>query len=239
MYKSALKHIAATAVFGLTAVSASAVVVTVNPPGTPVTNQGLVSSITGLTCQNISFNDSTNLQTFVNPSTQCNSITYSFSGNPYVSGSLSGQYSALPNNTSVFLTAAPSQEGKSGASPISISLPGNANYFGFYSASLDAYNFIEFFENTISRGQYSGTQLAALAGIATGDQSTGQYFNVYLSKDMGFFNKVVLTSTNFAFETDNHSFGVAAVPESIPVPGVLALLSIGLVGIGAARRKQA
>jgi hypothetical protein len=239
LYKSALKHIAATAVFGLTAVSASAVVVTVNPPGTPVTNQGLVSSITGLTCQNTSFNDSTNLQTFVNPSTQCNSIPYSFSGSPYVSGSLSGQYSALPNNTSVFLTAAPSQEGKSGASPVSISLPSNANYFGFYSASLDAYNFIEFFENTVSRGQYSGTQLAALAGIATGDQSTGQYFNVYLSKDMGFFNKVVLTSTNFAFETDNHSFGVAAVTESIPVPGVLALLSIGLVGIGAASRKQA
>ena len=239
MYKSSIKHIAATAVFGLTAASAAAVVVTVNPPGTAVTNQGLVSSINGLACQNISFNDSTNLQTFVNPSTQCNGITYSFSGSPYVSGSLSGQYSALPNDTSVFLTAAPSQEGKSGASPVSITLPSNANYFGFYSASLDAYNFIEFFENTISRGQYSWTQLAALAGIPSGDVSTGQYFNVYLSKDMAFFNKVVLTSTNYAFETDNHSFGVAMAPESVPVPGVLALLSIGLVGIGAARRRQA
>jgi hypothetical protein len=135
----------------------------------------------------------------------------------------------------------PSETGKSGDTPVTITLPSSANYFGFYAASLDPYNYIEFFDNLSSVGKYSGTQLASLAGLnATGDQSAGLYFNVFLSKDLMSFNKVVLTSTAYAFETDNHSFGIATAPEStVPVPGVLALLSIGLVGIGATRRKQA
>ncbi len=241
MHKFGLKHIAAAAVFGLSAASASAVVVTVTPPGTALTNQGLISSVGGLACANISFNDSTNLTTFANPSTQCSGITYTpGSGRAYVSGSVGSQHAAPPDDTSVFLTVSPSQDGKSGDTPVTITLPNDANYFGFYAASLDPYNYIEFFENSTSVGKYSGTQLASLAGLnATGDQNAGLYFNVFLSKDLSYFNKVVLTSTAYAFETDNHSFGIATAPETVPVPGVLALLSIGLVGIGATRRKQA
>jgi hypothetical protein len=242
MHRFGLKHIVAAAAFGLTAASASAVVVTVYPAGTPVTNQGLVSSVSGLACANISFNDSTNLTTFADPSTQCSGITYTpGSGRAYVSGSVGGQHASPPNDTSVFLTVSPSETGKSGDTPVTITLPSSANYFGFYAASLDPYNYIEFFDNLSSVGKYSGTQLASLAGLnATGDQSAGLYFNVFLSKDLMSFNKVVLTSTAYAFETDNHSFGIATAPEStVPVPGVLALLSIGLVGIGATRRKQA
>ncbi len=240
MHKFGLKHFAAAAVFGLSAASASAVVVTVTPPGTAVANQGLVSSVGGLACKNISFNESTNLQTFADPSSQCSGVSYNFSaGNPYVSGDSQGKYAKPPGDDSVYLSVGPSGTPNSGASPVTINLP-NVNYFGFYAASLDWYNYVEFFKGRDSVGSFSGTTLAELAGVnASGNQSAGFYFNVYLSNDVSYFDSVVLTSANYAFETDNHSFGIATAPETVPVPGVLALLSIGLVGIGATRRKQA
>ncbi len=244
MQKFILKHIAATAVFGLTAASASAVVVTVDPPGTPLTNQGLVSSVSGLACANISFNDSSALQTFANPNSQCEGIKYTpNSGAAFVSGSVGGQHASPPNDTSVFLTVSPNDPNKSGATPVTIELPANANYFGFYAASLDPYNFIEFFDKGSSVGKYSGTDLASLAGVAAnGNQGVGFYFNVYLNpKDLlARFDTVVLTSTAYAFETDNHSFGIATPPDAnVPVPGALALLGIGALGMFGASRRRA
>jgi hypothetical protein len=246
VHKFILKQIAAAAVFGMTAASASAaVVVSITPAGTPVTNQGLVSSVPGLACPNIAFNESSNLQTFLSPASQCTGITYTpGSGAAYVSGSVGGQHASPPNDTSVFLTVSPNDEGKSGATPVTIGLPQNANYFGFYAASLDDYNFIEFFDGNTSVGRYSGTELAALAGLtsATGDQSRGFYFNVYLNpKDLlARFDKVVLESTAYAFETDNHSFGIATPPDAnVPVPGALALLGIGALGMFGAGRRRA
>jgi hypothetical protein len=245
VHKFILKQIAAAAVFGMTAASASAaVVVSITPAGTPVTNQGLVSSVPGLACPNIAFNESSNLQTFLSPASQCTGITYTpGSGAAYVSGSVGGQHASPPNDTSVFLTVSPNDEGKSGATPVTIGLPQNANYFGFYAASLDDYNFIEFFDGNTSVGRYSGTELAALAGLtsATGDQSRGFYFNVYLNpKDLSAFDKVVLESTAYAFETDNHSFGIATPPDAnVPVPGALALLGIGALGMFGAGRRRA
>jgi hypothetical protein len=242
VHKFILKQIAAAAVFGLTAASASAVVVSVTPAGTPVTNQGLVSSVPGLACQNISFNDASSLTVFASPTSQCTGVTYTpGSGRAYQSGSVGGQHASPPNDISVFLTVSPNDADKSGATPVTIGLPQNANYFGFYAASLDPYNFIEFFDGNTSVGKYSGTQLAQLAGVAaTGNQGQGFYFNVYLSKDLSVFNKVVLTSTAYAFETDNHSFGIATAPDAeVPVPGALALLGIGALGMFGASRRRA
>lgn len=244
MHKFILKHIAAAAVFGLTAASASAVVVSVTPAGTPLTNQGLVSSVGGLACPNISFNDASSLTVFASPTSQCTGVTYTpGSGRAYVDGTVRGQHASPPNDTSVFLTVSPNDEGKSGATPVTINLPQNANYFGFYAASLDNYNFIEFFDNNTSVGKYSGTDLASLAGVAAnGNQGVGFYFNVYLNpKDLlARFDKVVLTSTAYAFETDNHSFGIATPPDAnVPVPGALALLSIGALGMFGASRRRA
>jgi len=245
VHKFILKQIAAAAVFGLTAASASAVVVSVTPAGTPVTNQGLVSSVPGLACQNISFNDASSLTVFASPTSQCTGVTYTpGSGRAYQSGSVGGQHASPPNDISVFLTVSPNDADKSGATPVTITLPTNANYFGFYAASLDPYNFIEFFNGSTSVGRYSGTELAVLAGLtsATGDQSRGFYFNVYLNpKDLlARFDKVVLESTAYAFETDNHSFGIATPPDAnVPVPGALALLGIGALGMFGAGRRRA
>lgn len=245
MHKFILKQIAAAAVFGMTAASASAaVVVSITPAGTPVTNQGLVSSVPGLACPNIAFNESSNLQTFLSPASQCTGITYTpGSGAAYVSGSVGGQHASPPNDTSVFLTVSPNDPNKSGATPVTVELPANANYFGFYAASLDPYNFIEFFNGNTSVGRYSGTELAALAKVnADGNQGVGFYFNVYLNpKDLlARFDKVVLESTAYAFETDNHSFGIATPPDAnVPVPGALALLGIGALGMFGAGRRRA
>ncbi|MCX7203014.1 MAG: PEP-CTERM sorting domain-containing protein [Burkholderiales bacterium] len=244
MHKFILKHIAAAAVFGLTAASASAVVVSVTPAGTSLTNQGLVSSVGGLACPNISFNDASSLTVFASPTSQCTGVTYTpDSGRAYVSGSVGGQHASPPNDTSVFLTVSPNDAGKSGATPVTIKLPADANYFGFYAASLDPYNYIEFFDDGRSVGKYSGTDLAQLAGVAaTGNQGVGFYFNVYLNPQdlLARFDTVELTSTAYAFETDNHSFGIATPPDAnVPVPGALALLGIGALGMFGASRRRA
>jgi len=242
MFKPVLKQIAAAAALGLVSASASAVVVSTLPAGTSRTNEGLVSSVTGLACPLISFNQAGSLTTPQNPNDQCSGVTYTpSSGIAYVSGSVSGQHRAPPNDTSVYLTVSPTQQGKSGETPVIISLPENANYFGFYAGSLDSYNKIEFLLGDTVVRALTGTELARLAGFpnATGQNEVGGYFNVFLSKDLEFFNRVRLTSTAYAFETDNHAFGVANADNFVPAPGALALLGIGALGMFGAGRRRA
>ncbi len=50
------------------------------------------------------------------------------------------------------------------------------------------------------------------------------------------FDKIVLTSTSPAFETDNYAYRVASVPES---SSMLGLLAFGALGAGSfLKRKQ-
>jgi hypothetical protein len=109
---------------------------------------------------------------------------------------------------------------------------GYANYFGLFWGSIDAYNTLSFWKAGALVESFTGTQVSPLVG--NGNQtsdSSNRYINFFF--DGGGFDQVRLESTQFAFETDNHSFGV------VPEPSAIALFGLGILGLGfAVRRKR-
>jgi hypothetical protein len=147
-----------------------------------------------------------------------------------VLGSVSGRYAQPAGTNTRYLTVPnPSSNGSA-----TFGLGTQADYFGLYWGSIDAYNSITFLSGGSAIATYSGTNL--VGQFANGNQvnySSNRYINFFFSGET--FDAVRLTSTNFAFESDNHSFRAASVPE----PGTMALLGLGLFGLGVARRRRA
>lgn len=105
------------------------------------------------------------------------------------------------------------------------------NYFGLYWGSIDTYNTLSFWNDGMEVASYTGSQVAPLH--ANGGQSgfnSNRYINFFFTGGL-MYDTVRLKSTNFAFETDNHSFGV------VPEPAIIAIFGLGLLGLGFTRRK--
>jgi PEP-CTERM motif len=124
----------------------------------------------------------------------------------------------------------------SSSGSVTLTTPGSYNYFGLYWGSLDTYNAIAFYSGGSLVGSYSGAEVFPL--LADGGQTSwasNRYVNFNFT-DGSVFDRIILTSTNYAFESDNHAFArVANVPE----PGTLALFAFGLLGAGVASRRRA
>lgn len=163
--------------------------------------------------------------------------TYTLPGpSNIVQGSLGGQYATPAGDTSYYLTVGPS-----GGNDVQVALSAQANYFGFYAGSLDTYNTVSFFLNDDMVDSFTGTDINAVAfpGTgATGNQAQAAYINYYTTGAVQ-FNRVVFSSSQNAFETDNHSFAIALPPGQVPLPGTVALLGAGIAGLGALRRRRA
>ena len=144
----------------------------------------------------------------------------------FVSGNLSGRYASPHGITDTYLSV---------PNPVSsgtytIGLNDVYNYYGLYWGSLDTYNSIAFYLDGGLVSSFSGADLGPL--LADGNQgswTSNRYVNfMFTGGDL--FDTVMLTSTNYAFESDNHAY--ARVPE----PPVFVLLGLGLLGLVFTRR---
>ncbi|MES2127853.1 MAG: PEP-CTERM sorting domain-containing protein [Pseudomonadota bacterium] len=157
----------------------------------------------------------------------------SYTGGGIVTGSLSGHWAQPPLSTGNYITVAP-DAGQTG--PITIAIGGaGSTYFGMYMGSPDWYNSVTFNGSDGSSMTLSGTDLAGYASVAAdGSWGTGFYFGVKSTSGTT-FTSISLDSSQIAFETDNHAFIMAAVPE----PETYGMLLAGLALLGLARLRKA
>jgi VCBS repeat-containing protein len=144
-------------------------------------------------------------------------------------------HSGVVNGSSSGVTAAPyvgpSHGGQDTTNYLSIGGGGSEtitfnsekNTFGLYWGSLDSYNSIKFYDGDTLVASYTGDQFAPL--FPTGNQSSFSSNGYVQFAHLPLFDKVVLASSQNAFEIDNISAGY--VPEdtglSGPVTGTLSV----------------
>lgn len=167
-----------------------------------------------------------------------------------VTGSVGGQYAApflsggnglgfgpggidQPNgaDATTYLTA-----GSTGPTPLAqveLILPIEAKYLGILWGSVDTYNTLSFYDGMTLVGTLTGSDVLASPVGNQGEEGT-VYVNINSTLK---FDRVVATSSQFAFEFDNVAFNDSPV-IGVPAPMSLALLGAGLLGLGVARRGQ-
>jgi hypothetical protein len=158
-----------------------------------------------------------------------NGITVSFTGDgqavqgsetdvyaaPYLSsgnGTPFGDPSNGPDTTTYLTT---------GIGSVILTMPGQAMYLGLLWGSVDSYNTLSFYEGSTLIGSVTGTQVTS---NADGDQGQNGTFYVNINSSQC-FDKVVATSSSYAFEFDNVAYNASSVPE--PSSVVLALAAVG------------
>lgn len=108
-------------------------------------------------------------------------------------------------------------------------------YFGLLWGSVDDYNTLSFFNGSTLVGALAGSDVLSLVGEHGVHETLGENGTMYVNVNSTLpFDRVVATSANYAFEVDNVAFNETQVPE----PASLALIGMGLLGLGWRSRRR-
>lgn len=147
-------------------------------------------------------------------------------------GNYPGRYASPLGIYDNFISV-PEAKGGGVLDQVTLVLDGDYDYYGLYWGSIDSYNAISFYQDGALVDSFGGGELSPLqdnGGQGTWDSN--RYINFYFT-DGALFDTVVLASSNYAFESDNHAYARVGVPE----PGTMALFAMGLLGLIVTRRR--
>jgi hypothetical protein len=207
------------AVFTVISAPAEAIMLTFG--GTPVAGQGQFSNVPGVTTVDFESGAPTSgLAVYSAPGPGPAVVSINASGISLISTDDNTRYLAV----SIFGDAR-------GNTPVTIDFANPLDYFGLYWGTPSGNNSISFFNGDTLLQSFTGD--AVVGGITP---SAAVYANFFAEPGES-FNKVVLSDTSVAFESDNHAYKVASEPVPEPLTSLTAFASV-VTGVLMKRQQQ-